>query len=502
MIYMRGQAEDYDGWAQIFAEDETRLGAKRANEKRKESAKDGENGEVWSWRGVLPGFTKSEDFAAGASIQEVERGSEGGDLYKSSPPKQEAMHGVGGEWRVEKQRLSWKVLDTFRDACEEQGIPKVEDFNRGNNFGSSYFHVNQRGGWRWNTSKAWLHPIMGRRANLTVLTHVHVLKVLLDKSNGSALGVEFARSEVGTGVVERAYAGLETILAAGAVGSPHLLQLSGVGPPAPLRSADVPVKHALSGVGANLQDHLQLRMVFRISGLPTLNEQYASWWGRVKMGLEYLWDRRGPLSMAPSQVGVFCKSEATLRRPDLEFHVQPLSLDRFGEPLHPFPAFTASVCHLQPTSRGSVLLRNRDPRAPPRIQPNYLATAKDRAVAARALRLTRRLVLGSRAFLPFKPEEYAPGITCQSQAELEDAAGKVGTTIFHPAGTCKMGRADDPLAVLDARLRVRGIERLRVCDTSAMPVITSGNTSSPTLMIAEKASDFLHAAHGTAADKP
>lgn len=442
---------------------------------------DAEGGGQWSWKKVLPYFTAHEDYAAG-------------------PVLDAATHGVGGEWRVEKQRLRWEILDKFRDACEEHHIPKVEDFNLGNNEGSAYFAVNQRRGVRWNTSKAWLHPVTAHRPNLTVRTGVHVLKVILDGASGTtALGVEYA--ERGSQQVQVAHAGLETVLAAGAVGTPQLLQLSGVGDPSKLAAVGIPLQRALPGVGDNLQDHLQLRMVFKVANTTTLNEQYASLWGRLQMGMAYLWDRRGPLSMAPSQVGVFCKSDPGQARPNLEFHVQPLSLDKFAEPLHPFGAFTAAACHLQPSSRGTVTLRDADPRSAPVIQPNYLATPEDKAVAADALRLTRRIVLASTALAPFAPHEHFPGPQYATPAELAHAAGLVGTTIFHPSCTCKMGPSTDPLAVLDGQLRVRGVQKLRVADTSAMPFITSGNTNSPTLMVAEQASAFLHRAHGTDGSK-
>lgn len=480
MIYMRGQAEDYDGWAGEIGE-----GGREGGEKE-------DFGKAWSWKEVLPYFVKSEDYAVKGAKDEM-----CGDVSTTAAAAATGVvHGVGGEWRVERQRLSWELLDKFRDACAEHGIPKVTDFNKGFNEGSSYFHVNQWNGIRWNTSKAWLHPITTHRPNLTVRTGVHVLKVILDPAGTTALGVEFAHFTSST-VIEKACAGLETILAAGAVGSPHLLQLSGIGPVDALRAVGVPVLHPLPGVGANLQDHLQLRTVFTVKNVETLNEQYARWWGRVKMGWAYLRHRRGPLSMAPSQVGVFCKSDNTQSRANLQYHVQPLSLDKFGEPLHAFPAFTASVCHLRPSSRGHILLRDSDPRSPPLIQPNYLSTSEDRAIAADAIRLTRRLVLESKALAPFSPQEYIPGSRYASQEELEAAAGRVGTTIFHPAGTCKMGRGDNAMAVLDGRMKVRGVRRLRVCDTSVMPRITSGNTNSPTVMIAEKGSDFINQEHGT-----
>jgi choline dehydrogenase len=434
MIYMRGQARDYDGWRQ-----------------------QGNRG--WGWDDVLPYFKRSEDFAAGG----------------------DEMHGAGGEWRVEPQRLSWEILDAFRDAAAEVGIPKVTDFNRGNNEGCGYFQVNQRRGVRWSTAKAFLRPARGR-ANLTVLTAAQALGVVFEGRR--AVGLRFVQG----GALKLARAGREVVLAAGAVGSPQLLQLSGVGPPALLQELGISVVHAQDGVGANLQDHLQIRAVYKVKHARTLNEQANSFFGRARMGLEYALLRRGPLTMAPSQLGAFAKSDPARETPDLEYHVQPLSLDRFGDPLHPFPAFTASVCNLRPESRGTVRIRSADPAAAPAIAPNYLASEADRLVAAAAIRLTRR-ICAARALARFEPQEFLPGEALVSDEQLAAAAGTIGTTIFHPVGTCKMG--EDPLAVVDDRLRVRGVENLRVVDASIMPTITSGNTNAPAIMIAEKASDMI-----------
>ena len=438
MLYLRGQTEDYDGWATVTGDSR------------------------WSWENVLPVFRRSEDHWRGAS----------------------AFHGSGGRWRVEKQRLSWKLLDAFTEAATEFGIPATDDFNRGNNHGVARFEVNQRRGVRWSASRAFLRPAIAR-GNVTVLTGALVHKLQFDGAR--CTGVVFEQD----GVVRSAGARAETVLAAGAIGSPHILQLSGIGPRDVLQSHGVDLRHDLPGVGANLQDHLQLRMAFKVSGVPTLNEQVHSWWGKARMGLQYALTRSGPLAMAPSQLGAFAMSDASKVRPNIEFHVQPLSLDRFGEPLHRFPAFTASVCNLQPTSRGSVRLRSSDAHEPPAIRLNYLSTAEDRRVAVDSLRLTRRIVTESRALAQYRPEEFLPGPHLVSDADLERAAGDVGTTIFHPVGSCRMGRRDDPLAVVDSELRVRGIERLRVVDASVMPTISSGNTNSPTLMIAERAADLM-----------
>ncbi len=434
MIYMRGQARDYDHWRQL-----------------------GNPG--WGWDEVLPLFTRAEDYYLGA----------------------DAAHGSGGEWRVEDMRLRWEILDAFQAAAAELGIPKTEDFNRGDNAGCGYFHVNQKRGVRWNAAKAFLRPVRDR-PNLTVVTQAQATRLRLEGRR--AVGVELRlRGERATVGARR-----EVILASGAIGSPQLLQLSGIGPGALLREHGIPVVHALEGVGGNLQDHLQVRLAFRVKNTRTVNEQANSLWGRIGMGLEYALFKRGPLTMAPSQLGAFAKSDPALETPDLQYHVQPLSLDKFGEPLHAFPAFTASVANLRPESRGTVHIKSPDPLAAPAIQPNYLSTATDRRVAAEAIRLTRRIVAAP-ALERFEPEEFKPGPEFQSDAELARAAGDIGTTIFHPVGTARMG--DDDLAVVDARLRVRGIERLRVADASVMPRITSGNTAAPTMMIAEKAADMI-----------
>jgi choline dehydrogenase len=391
------------------------------------------------------------------------------------------MHGAGGEWRVEDLRISWEILDAFRDAAAEAGIPRTDDFNRGDNEGCGYFHVNQKRGVRWTTAKAFLRPAL-KRPNLRVLTHAQALRVRLDGRR--ATGVEL-RDKAGLASV---IARREVILAGGAIGSPQLLQLSGIGAGALLRDVGVPLVHELEGVGENLQDHLQIRTAFKVSGTRTMNERANSLIGRLTMGLEYLLFRRGPLTMAPSQLGAFAKSDAARETPDLEYHVQPLSLDKFGDPLHPFPAFTVSVCNLRPESRGSVRIRSPEPTAAPAIRPNYLATARDRKVAAEAIRLTRR-ICAAPALSRFQPEEFKPGPQLTGDEELAKAAGDIGTTIFHPVGTAKMGR--DDRAVVDERLRVHGIEGLRVSDASVMPTITSGNTNAPTMMIAEKAAGMI-----------
>ncbi|UVK38534.1 GMC family oxidoreductase [Mesorhizobium sp. AR10] len=429
MIYMRGQAADYDGWRQA-----------------------GNAG--WGWDDVLPYFLKSEDY--------------------------HAMHGSGGEWRVERQRLSWPILDAFRDAAEELGIPRTDDFNTGTNEGSGYFEVNQRKGVRWNTSKAFLRGIAARK-NLRVVLGAETAR--LEFEGRRATGLVFRQD----GRLHRVRAG-QTILAAGAINSPKILELSGVGRPDLLSGLGVDVRHALPGVGENLQDHLQIRTVFKVSNAATLNQRYHNLLSRASMGLEYALKRSGPLSMAPSQLGIFARSDPRLATPDLEYHVQPLSTDRLGEPLHRFPAVTVSVCNLRPESRGTVHVASPDPHEATKIQLNYLSTQRDRSVAVASLRHVRSL-MKARAVARFAPEEMLPGAQYDSDEDLIRKAGDIGTTIFHPVGTCKMG--SDTMAVVDDRLRVHGLDGLRVVDASVMPTIVSGNTNSPVIMIAEKAAEMI-----------
>ncbi|MFY2640547.1 GMC family oxidoreductase [Achromobacter insuavis] len=437
MIYMRGQRQDYDEWAGIAGDP------------------------AWGWDQVLPVFKRSEDHYRG------------GDEF----------HGAGGEWRVEAQRLRWDILDAFADAAAQEGIPRVQDFNRGDNFGVGYFDVNQRRGWRWNTAKAFLRPVR-ERSNLHVMTGSHAERLLFEGTR--CVGVQVRREGQSVGV----RAAREVVLAAGAVNTPQLLELSGIGEPARLRESGIALRHALPGVGENLQDHLQLRVILKVRGVKTLNRIASTWWGKAGIGLEYLLNRSGPMSMAPSQLGAFAKSDPGQARANLEFHVQPLSLGAFGEPLHGFDAFTASVCNLRPASRGSVHAQGADGSLPPVITPNYLREEQDLKVAADAIRLVRR-ISAAPALQRYQPEEWLPGPAYQSEAELREAAGKIGTTIFHPVGTCAMGRRADDGAVVDARLRVHGLQGLRVADASIMPTITSGNTNSPTIMIAERAAQMI-----------
>jgi len=437
MIYMLGQSADYDNWRQL-----------------------GLPG--WSWEDVQPYFRKHVDH-----------------FLKSD------HHAAGGEWRVEYPRLSWEILDAFREAANQYGIPTVDDFNTGDNEGICYFHVNQKRGRRWSAARGFLKPILHRK-NLQLETGCLVEG--LELTGRRVTGVRWRQN----GEQRAARSRGEVILAAGSIGSPHILLLSGIGPAAQLSKFGIGVALDRPGVGANLHDHLQLRMIYKVSGVKTLNETYTSLFNRVGMGLNYAFRRRGPMTMAPSQLGAFTRSDSTQDRANIQYHVQPLSLDKFGEPLHPFPAFTASVTNVRPTSRGALTLKSADPAASPAISPNYLSTPEDQRVAADSIRVTRGIVRQP-ALQKYSPVEYLPGDSARddNEAGLIKAAGDIGTTIFHPVGTARMGRDDDTRAVVDARLCVIGMERLRVVDASVMPSITSGNTNSPTMMIAEKASAMI-----------
>jgi choline dehydrogenase len=439
MIYMRGQARDYDEWAHLTGDDS------------------------WRWEDVLPIFKRSEDHW---------RGGDG-------------FHGRGGELRVEQQRLRWDILDRFAEAAEQAGIPPTDDFNTGNNHGSGKFEVTQRRGVRWNAVKAFLRPAL-KRPNLHVVTDALIDRLTFAGSR--VTGIEFSRG----GESLHAAASIETVLAAGSIGSPAILQRSGIGDAEQLLALGIEPCCHLPGVGRNLQDHLQLRSIYQVEGIRSLNQIANSLFGRAMMGLEYAWRRGGPLSMAPSQLGVFAKSGHAQESPNLQYHVQPLSLDKFGAPLHRFPAFTASVCNLRPTSRGFVTITSRDAAEAPRIAPCYLSTDEDRKIATDALRLTRHIV-AMPALARHRPKEFLPGPQYQTDTQLAEAAGLVGTTIFHPVGTCKMGTTNDPTAVVDTRLRVRGVSALRIVDASIMPTITSGNTNAPTVMIAEKGAAMIRA---------
>jgi choline dehydrogenase len=449
MIYMRGQARDYDHWAALTGDD------------------------AWRWDACLPFFKQHEDHHRGAHHPD---------------PDFAAFHGVGGEWRVDRQRLRWDILDAFAEAAVQAGLPRCDDFNRGNNEGVGYFEVNQKRGWRWNAAQAFLRPTCLQRANFTLWQDAQVSRLLLE---GDAGGLRCTGAEVMTRHgLQTVQAAREVVLCAGSIGSPQLLQLSGIGPGALLQRHGIAVRRELPGVGENLQDHLQIRAVFKVQGVRTLNTLANSLIGKARIAAQYALTRSGPMSMAPSQLGAFARSSPAQAWPNLEYHVQPLSLDAFGEPLHGFDAFTASVCNLNPASRGHVRIASPRYDDAPAILANYLSTAEDRQVAADSLRITRRIV-AQPALAPYRPQEWKPGTQYQSDDELARLAGDIATTIFHPVGTCKMGRSDDAQAVVDARLRVRGVARLRVVDASVMPAITSGNTNAPTLMIAEQAAAWI-----------
>jgi len=467
MIYMRGQARDYDQWAQLTADPS------------------------WSWQSALPYFMLHEHHHLGANAWHGARGTAPALMSDDSTPYRKGLrhHNAGGEWRVDKQRLRWDVLDAFAQAAQQAGIPASADFNRGDNEGVGYFEVNQKDGWRWNTAKAFLRPTCYGRPNFEMWTSAQVAQLVIERQPDGQLRCTGAQVWAGHEMIT-ANASTEVILCAGSIGSPQILQLSGIGPAQLLQERGVTVVQDTPGVGANLQDHLQIRSVFKVKGVSTLNTQAHSLLGKGKIALQYALQRSGPMSMAPSQLGAFTRSDPAQPYPNIEFHVQPLSLEAFGEPLHTFNAFTASVCNLNPSSRGSVAIRSNRFEDAPAIAPNYLSTDADRKVAADSLRVARAIV-AQPALAKYQPVEYKPGVQFQSDADLTKLAGDIATTIFHPVGTTKMGRDDDPMAVVDARLRVRGVAGLRVVDAGVMPLITSGNTNSPTLMIAEKAAQWI-----------
>ena len=473
MIYMRGQSRDYNQWAAITDDPQ------------------------WRWDQCLPYFKFHEDHHQGATET---HGAHGVPAALLNPQAhQDAASAeyfrilkarkAGGEWRIEKQRLSWGVLDAFAQAAQQAGVPASADFNQGNNEGVGYFEVNQKSGWRWNTAQAFLRPTCYGRPNFELWTQAQVARLVIETDADGGKRCTGVKVWDGHQLVT-ATATREVALSAGSIGSAQILQLSGIGAANSLKQNGVEVMHDLPGVGANLQDHLQIRSVYKVKHAKTLNTLANSWWGKAKIGLEYAMSRSGPMSMAPSQLGAFTKSDPAREWANIQYHVQPLSLDAFGEPLHKFPAITASVCNLNPSSRGSVTLKSPDFKVPPAIAPNYLSTEEDRKVAADSLRVTRR-IMSQPAMAAFEPEEFKPGVQYQSDEELAKLAGDIASTIFHPVGTTRMGREDDPMAVVNSHLQVRGIRGLRVVDAGVMPSITSGNTNSPTLMIAEKAAHWM-----------
>lgn len=485
MIYMRGQSRDYNQWAAITGDPQ------------------------WRWDQCLPYFKFHEDHHQGATET---HGAHGVPAALLSPQAHDdaasaeyfrilKARKAGGEWRIEKQRLSWGVLDAFAQAAQQAGVPASADFNQGNNEGVGYFEVNQKSGWRWNTAQAFLRPTCYARPNFELWTQAQVARLVIETDADGGKRCTGVKVWDGQQLVT-ATATREVALSAGSIGSAQILQLSGIGAANSLKQNGVEVMHDLPGVGANLQDHLQIRSVYKVKNAKTLNTLANSWWGKAKIGLEYAISRSGPMSMAPSQLGAFTKSDAAREWANIQYHVQPLSLDAFGEPLHKFPAITASVCNLNPSSRGSVTLKSPDFKVPPAIAPNYLSTEEDRKVAADSLRVTRR-IMSQPAMASFEPEEFKPGIQYQSDEELAKLAGDIASTIFHPVGTTRMGHEDDPMAVVNSHLQVRGIRGLRVVDAGVMPSITSGNTNSPTLMIAEKAAHWMAKdAQGFAAGNP
>jgi len=473
MIYMRGQSRDYNQWAAITDDPQ------------------------WRWDQCLPYFKFHEDHHQGATET---HGAQGVPAALLNPQAHDdaasaeyfrilKARKAGGEWRIEKQRLSWGVLDAFAQAAQQAGVPASADFNQGNNEGVGYFEVNQKNGWRWNTAQAFLRPTCYARPNFELWTQAQVARLVIETDADGGKRCTGVKVWDGHQLVT-ATATREVALSAGSIGSAQILQLSGIGAADSLKQNGVAVTHDLPGVGANLQDHLQIRSVYKVKHAKTLNTLANSWWGKAKIGLEYAMSRSGPMSMAPSQLGAFTKSDAAREWANIQYHVQPLSLDAFGEPLHKFPAITASVCNLNPSSRGSVTLKSPDFKVPPAIAPNYLSTEEDRKVAADSLRVTRR-IMSQPAMAAFEPEEFKPGVQYQSDEELAKLAGDIASTIFHPVGTTRMGREDDPMAVVNSHLQVRGVRGLRVVDAGVMPNITSGNTNSPTLMIAEKAAHWM-----------
>jgi choline dehydrogenase-like flavoprotein len=434
LIYIRGQAEDYDQWRQL-----------------------GNTG--WSFTDVLPYFKKAENQERGA----------------------DEFHGAGGPLSVSNMRISREICDVYIKAAEELGIPATDDFNGASQEGAGYVQLTTRNGRRCSAAVGYLNPVK-KRPNLDVVTHALTHRVLLDGKR--AIGIEYSVK----GDTRTAYADAEVLLSAGAIGSPQILQLSGIGGGVRLADAGMGVVHDLPGVGENLQDHLQVRSMYRTKDPITMNDQVKNPINKMFMGLDYLFFRRGPLSMGASQVCVFTRTQQDMETPDIQFHLQPLSADKPGDGLHKFSAFTSSVCQLRPESRGYLTITSNDPTDYPAIHPNYLATQTDQRTIVDGMKMSRRLS-ETLSLGPYVAEELEPGPQAKSDEELLEHARDNSVTIYHPVGTCKMG--SDTMAVVDDRLRVYGIERLRVVDASIMPTLVSGNTNAPTIMIAEKAADMI-----------
>jgi choline dehydrogenase len=438
LLYIRGQHEDYDHWRQL--------------------------GNVgWSAEDVLPYFKRAED---------QERG---GDDY----------HGTGGPLSVSDMRVHRQVCNAFIAGAEEIGVPRNDDFNGEKQEGAGYFQLTSRHGRRCSTAVGYLNPVRSR-ANLKIVTHAHVERLLFGANGERGVsGIEFSVKR------ERREAHLkpggEVILSAGAIGSPQILQASGIGPGGLLQSLDIPVRHDLPGVGENLQDHLQIRMVYEVN-VPTLNDEINNFFRRMLIGLQYVLFRRGTMTMGASQVCIFARTRPEMATPDIQFHFQPLSADKPGIEMHPFSGITSSVCQLRPESRGTIAIKSPDPQVYPSIRPNYLSTPLDQETAVAAVRMSRALA-ATKAMSPYIVAERVPGTAANSDEELLDAARNISQTIYHPTSTCKMG--SDAGAVVDDRLRVHGAKGLRIADASIMPTIVSGNTNAPTIMIGEKASDMI-----------
>ena len=440
LLWIRGQSNDYDNWRQ-----------------------QGNSG--WGWEDILPYFLKSEN----------------NELGKSE------FHNDKGPIQVSNKKINLKMLEEFQNAAEEIGIPRTNDFNTGDNFGIGYFQFTTSRQklfkLRCSAAKGYLNPVKNR-SNLKIIVNAHVEKINFEGKK--AIGVNYFID----GKLNTVNANKEVILSAGSIGSPHILQVSGIGDSEKLKKNGIDVIHELKGVGKNLQDHLMFRPVYKVKNLKSLNKKINSLLGNFLIGLEYIFNQSGPMTMGASQVCGFIKSDSSRETPNLQFHVQPISTDVLGATkMHDFEGITPTIANIRPTSRGEINIISKDSRDNPKIKMNYLSTQEDRDVAARSLKIVRKIMLETETFKKYEPEEYRPGINIIDDEELVKAASEHSQTIFHPVGTCKMGIGDE--AVVNEKLSVYGLENLRVVDASIMPNITSGNTNAPTIMIAEKASDMI-----------